>query len=79
MQRKYTPKQENNILYVEKGTFYAMSLQATVVREILQSAASHGAAYDTLCQLTGVTNEEISDSTKMVEWEKAALIWNPLL
>ncbi|MFD2832511.1 AraC family transcriptional regulator ligand-binding domain-containing protein [Gramella sp. AN32] len=38
-----------------------------------------GVAYDELCKLTGVTAEEMSDSEVMLEWEKAALIWEPLM
>ncbi|WP_300603819.1 AraC family transcriptional regulator [Niabella sp.] len=56
-----------------------MGLQGTVIRSIFQTAASFGAAFDTLCQQSGVSPEEISDSENMVEWEKAALIWVPLL
>ncbi|MCD2424798.1 AraC family transcriptional regulator [Niabella pedocola] len=55
-----------------------MALQGTVIRTIFQTAASFGAAFDTLCQLSGIRPEEISDSEHMVEWEKAALIWVPL-
>ncbi|AHF16449.1 AraC family transcriptional regulator [Niabella soli] len=56
-----------------------MGLQGTVIRSIFQTAASFGAAFDTLCQLSGINPEEINDSENMVEWEKAALIWVPLL
>jgi AraC-like DNA-binding protein len=56
-----------------------MGLQGTVIRKIFQTATSLGAAYDTLCQMSGLSHEEISDSENMVEWEKAALIWVPLL
>ncbi len=56
-----------------------MALQGTVIRTIFQTATSFGAAFDTLCQLSGISPEEISDSENMVEWEKAALIWVPLL
>lgn len=56
-----------------------MGLQATVIRSIFQTAGSFGAAFDSLCQLSGIRPEEISDSENMVEWEKAALIWVPLL
>ena len=56
-----------------------MALQGTVIRTIFQTATSSGAAFDTLCQMSGITPEEISDSENMVEWEKAALIWVPLL
>lgn len=56
-----------------------MALQGTVIRTIFQTATSFGAAFDTLCQMSGISAEEISDSEKMVEWEKAALIWVPLL
>jgi AraC-like DNA-binding protein len=56
-----------------------MALQGTVIRTIFQTAASSGAAFDTLCRMSGISPEEISDSENMVEWEKAALIWAPLL
>jgi len=56
-----------------------MALQGTVIRTIFQTAASFGAAFDTLCQMSGINPEEIGDSENMVEWEKAALIWVPLL
>lgn len=56
-----------------------MGLQGTVIRTIFQSASSLGAAFDTLCQMSGIRQEEVSDSENMVEWEKAALIWVPLL
>lgn len=56
-----------------------MGLQGTAIRTIFQTATSFGAAFDTLCQMSGISPEEISDSEKMVEWEKAALIWVPLL
>ena len=56
-----------------------MGLQGTVIRTIFQTATSFGAAFDTLCQMSGIRPEEISDSENMVEWEKAALIWVPLL
>jgi AraC-like DNA-binding protein len=56
-----------------------MALQGTVIRTIFQTASSFGAAFDTLCQMSGISPEEISDSESMVEWEKAALIWVPLL
>ena len=56
-----------------------MALQGTVIRTIFQTATSFGAAFDTLCQMSGISPEEIGDSENMVEWEKAALIWVPLL
>lgn len=56
-----------------------MSLQGTVIRTIFQTAASLGGAFDKLCQLSGLRPEDISDSERMVEWEKAALIWVLLL
>jgi AraC-like DNA-binding protein len=56
-----------------------MGLQGTVIRTIFQTATSFGAAFDTLCQMSGINPEEIGDSENMVEWEKAALIWVPLL
>lgn len=56
-----------------------MALQGTVIRTIFQTATSIGTALDTLCQLSGISPEEIDDSENMVEWEKAALVWVPLL
>lgn len=56
-----------------------MALQGTVIRTIFQTATSFGAAFDTLCQMSGISPEEINDSENLVEWEKAALIWVPLL
>lgn len=56
-----------------------MALQGTVIRTVFQSATSMGAAFDTICEMSGIAPAEISDSEKMVEWEKAALIWVPLL
>ena len=56
-----------------------MALQGTVIRTIFQTAGSFGAAFDILCQMSGISPEEMSDSENMVEWEKAALIWVPLL
>jgi len=56
-----------------------MTLQGTVIRTIFQTATSFGAAFDELCRISGISPEEIGDSEKMVEWEKAALIWVPLL
>ena len=48
-----------------------MGLQGTVIRSIFQTAASFGAAFDTLCEMSGIHPEEIGDSENMVEWEKA--------
>jgi len=56
-----------------------MALQGTVIRTIFQTATSFGAAFDTVCQMSGINPKEIGDSESMVEWEKAALIWVPLL
>lgn len=56
-----------------------MALQGMVIRTVFQSATSLGAAFDTICEMSGISPEEIGDSEKMVEWEKAALIWVPLL
>lgn len=56
-----------------------MGLQATVIRTIFQTGTSFGAAFDTLCQMSHISADEMGDSEKMVEWEKAALIWVPLL
>ncbi|HEX5024723.1 MAG TPA: AraC family transcriptional regulator [Agriterribacter sp.] len=56
-----------------------MGLQGTIIRTIFQTATSPGAAFDTLCQMSHINADEMGDSEKMVEWEKAALIWVPLL
>lgn len=56
-----------------------MTLQGTIIRTIFQTATSLGAAFDSLCQMSGISPQEIGDSENMVEWEKAALIWVPLL
>src|ERR1041385_6281558 len=56
-----------------------MALQGKVIRTIFQTATSLGATFNTLCQMSGINPEEIGDSENMVEWEKAALIWVPLL
>ncbi|MBO9634096.1 MAG: AraC family transcriptional regulator [Chitinophagaceae bacterium] len=56
-----------------------MALQGMVIRTVFQAATSLGAAFDTICEMSGISPEEIGDSEKMVEWEKAALIWVPLL
>lgn len=56
-----------------------MGLQGTVIRTIFQTATSFGAAFDTLCKMSQINEDEVGDSEKMVEWEKAALIWVPLL
>jgi AraC-like DNA-binding protein len=56
-----------------------MALQGTVIRTIFQTAASFGGAFNTLCEMSGINAKEIGDSENMVEWEKAALIWVPLL
>jgi AraC-like DNA-binding protein len=56
-----------------------MGLQGTVIRTIFQTATSFGLAFDTLCQMSGIDPAEIGDSENMFEWEKAALIWVPLL
>ena len=39
-----------------------MALQGTVIRTIFQTATSFGAAFDTLCQMSGIHPEEIGDS-----------------
>lgn len=56
-----------------------MALQGTVIRSIFQTATSLGAAFDQLCEMSDIGASDISDSESMVEWEKAALIWVPLL
>ncbi|WP_276134474.1 AraC family transcriptional regulator [Polluticoccus soli] len=55
-----------------------MGLLATTVRDILLSASNYGVAYDQLRELAGFSAEEIGDSGRMVEWEKAANIWDLL-
>lgn len=55
-----------------------MGLQGTVIRTIFQTASSFGAAFDELCKVSQFNADELGDSEKMVEWEKAALIWVPL-
>jgi AraC-like DNA-binding protein len=55
-----------------------MGLLATTVRDILLSASNYGIAYDQLRELAGFTPEEIGDSSHMVEWQKAANIWDLL-
>lgn len=56
-----------------------MSLQANIIRKIFQTAASMGTAYDELCKMAGISDEEMNNAETMVEWEKAALIWEPLM
>ncbi|MBO9151614.1 AraC family transcriptional regulator ligand-binding domain-containing protein [Chitinophaga sp. GCM10012297] len=55
-----------------------MGLQATVIREILHTAATYGEAYDALREKAGFTQEEISDSEQKVEWQKAASLYDLL-
>jgi AraC-like DNA-binding protein len=55
-----------------------MGLQATVIRDILHTATTYGEAYDTLREMAGFTQEEISDSAQMVEWQKAAKLYDLL-
>lgn len=55
-----------------------MGLQATAIRDILYAAATYGEAYDTLREMAGFTQEEISDSGQMVEWQKAAKLYDLL-
>ncbi|MBX3257914.1 MAG: AraC family transcriptional regulator ligand-binding domain-containing protein [Chitinophagaceae bacterium] len=55
-----------------------MGLQATAIRDMLYAAATYGEAYDTLREMAGFTQEEISDSGKMVEWQKAAKLYDLL-
>lgn len=55
-----------------------MGLQATVIRDILHTATTYGEVYDTLREMAGFTQEEISDSGQMVEWQKAAAIYDML-
>ncbi|MDF2188914.1 AraC family transcriptional regulator [Paraflavitalea sp. CAU 1676] len=56
-----------------------MGLQATAIRTVFQTATSLGTAFDTLCEMSGIDPADVNDSENMVEWEKAALIWVPLL
>lgn len=67
-----------SVICAQNRSFYAMGLQATVIRDILYTATSYGAAYDTLREMAGFTQEEISDSALNVEWQKAANIWDML-
>ncbi|SDC07338.1 AraC family transcriptional regulator [Niabella drilacis] len=55
-----------------------MGLQATAIRDMLYAAATYGEAYDTLREMAGFTQEEISDSGQMVEWQKAAKLYDLL-
>lgn len=55
-----------------------MGLQATAIRDMLYTAASYGEAYDTLREMAGFTQEEISDSGQVVEWQKAAKLYDLL-
>jgi len=55
-----------------------MGLQATAIRDMLYAAATYGEAYDTLREMAGFTQEEISDSGRMVEWQKAARLYDLL-
>jgi AraC-like DNA-binding protein len=55
-----------------------MGLQATAIREMLYTAATYGEAYDNLRKAAGFTQDEISDSEKTVEWEKAAKLYDLL-
>ena len=55
-----------------------MGLQATAIRDILYTAATYGEAYDTLREMAGFTQEEISDSGQIVEWQKAAKLYDLL-
>jgi len=55
-----------------------MGLQATAIRDMLYAAATYGEAYDTLREMAGFTQEEISDSSQVVEWQKAAKLYDLL-
>ncbi|WP_018628483.1 AraC family transcriptional regulator [Niabella aurantiaca] len=55
-----------------------MGLQATAIRDMLYAAATYGEAYDTLREMAGFTQEEISDSGQTVEWQKAAKLYDLL-
>jgi len=45
---------------------------------MLYAAATYGEAYDKLREMAGFTQEEISDSGQMVEWQKAAKLYDLL-
>lgn len=53
-----------------------MGLQATAIREMLYTAATYGEAYENLRKAAGFTEEEISDSENIVEWQKAAKLYD---
>ena len=55
-----------------------MGLQATAIRQILHAASTYGEAYDNLRELTGFRQDEIDDSAKLVEWQKAAKLYDLL-
>lgn len=55
-----------------------MGLQATAIRDMLYAAATYSEAYDTLREMAGFTQEEISDSGQAVEWQKAAKLYDLL-
>lgn len=55
-----------------------MGLQATVIKDIIYAAANYAEAYDIIREKAGFTQEEISDSSKTVDWEKAAALWDML-
>jgi len=55
-----------------------MGLQATAIRDMLYAAATYSEAYDTLREMAGFTQEEISDSGQVVEWQKAAKLYDLL-
>lgn len=55
-----------------------MGLQATAIRDMLYAAATYGEAYDTLRKMAGFTQEEIGDSGQVVEWQKAAKLYDLL-
>lgn len=58
--------------------YCTMGLQATAIRDMLYAAATYGEAYDTLREMAGFTQEEISDSGQIVEWQKAAKLYDLL-
>ncbi|MBX2920922.1 MAG: AraC family transcriptional regulator ligand-binding domain-containing protein [Chitinophagaceae bacterium] len=63
---------------MSQKVIYTMGLQATAIRDMLYAAATYGEAYDTLREMAGFTQEEISDSGRIVEWQKAAKLYDLL-
>ncbi len=78
MQKNHRNKAIKSVICATKRTFYAMELQATAIKDMLHAATNYGEAYDKLRAMAGFTEEEISDSAKMVEWQKAARLYDLL-